>query len=165
MKKIIKYNISICLLFLVVSSCQKDDICPEGSETTPLLVIEFYDADDRETLKAVQNLSVYAVNLNDTLSLLGPVTVDRIEIPLRTDTTNTNYRFVIEPDGEEMNSDTISFFYSPTTEYLNRACGFKVNYSNLRLDLKEDGDNWIRTTDIPINQIENDSTVHVEIYH
>ena len=47
-----KIHIGLLLLLgiIFISSCEKDDICVEGD--TPLLVIEFYDAEDTSTLKA-----------------------------------------------------------------------------------------------------------------
>ena len=49
------------LLTLVLFSCEKDDICVDGDSA--ILVIEFRDATDKESLKPVSGLTVL---LNDT---------------------------------------------------------------------------------------------------
>ena len=40
----------VYLFLIVLFSCEKDDICPDTTQTTPRLVIEFYDltAPDKE---------------------------------------------------------------------------------------------------------------------
>lgn len=130
------------LLFIsLFSGCQRDDLCPESTEVTPLLVIEFYDDEDRTQLRAVQNFIVQATGEEDTL--FGPVNTNRIEIPLRTDQSSTEYLFTTNSGTETENTDTITFRYNPSPQYLNRACGFIVNYLGLVAEIQEDEDNWI----------------------
>ena len=54
MKKIL----SLLLIAIILSSCEKDDICSD--ETTPRLVVEFYDVANPSTVKNVFNLKVKA---------------------------------------------------------------------------------------------------------
>ncbi len=50
MKKII----AMLLLITTFYSCERDDICPESTPTTPHLVISFFDVDDQdETLNVI----------------------------------------------------------------------------------------------------------------
>ena len=52
----------ICLFLIVIFSCEKDDICPETTQTTPRLVIEFYDLTNPDEILAVPGL--YALGLD-----------------------------------------------------------------------------------------------------
>lgn len=151
-------------LAFVLFGCQRDDICPESTEVTPLLIIEFYDDEERTRLKSVPNLLVHAVGHEDTL--LGPATVNSIAIPLRTDQNTTDYRFVRDSGGPTENVDTITFFYDPSREYLNRACGFKVNFLGIDANTHEDEDNWIATEVILQNNVENETEeAHISLTH
>lgn len=151
----------LCLVFL---NCQRDDICPEVTEVTPLLIIEFYDDEDEETLTAVQGLLLQAIGEEDTL--FGPVTTNRINIPLRTNENTTSYRFVRNSGTENENVDTLSFSYNPSPEYLNRACGFIVSYLDMEVEIIDDEDNWILTESVEQNDIINETEeAHIFLTH
>ena len=150
-------------LFYIFAGCQKDDICPPGTETTPGLIIEFYDAEDPSRLKAVENLVVRATGKEEIL--LGPVTTNNITIPLRTIENFTEYSFVIHSGQEDENEDLITFSYSPTLDYLNRACGYKVDFIGLGVTTTNDDDNWIFSEVILQENIENEAEAHIAITH
>ncbi|WP_424493408.1 DUF6452 family protein [Salinimicrobium sp. GXAS 041] len=163
MKKLKNFLLPL-LLCLVFLNCQKDDICPEGTEVTPLLIIEFYDDEDEETLTAVQGLLLQAIGEEDTL--FGPVTTNRISIPLRTNENATSYRFIRNSGTDTENVDTISFSYNPSPEYLNRACGFVVNYLDMDVEIIEDEENWILTESVEQNDIINETEdAHIFLTH
>ncbi|MGB7785997.1 MAG: DUF6452 family protein [Salinimicrobium sp.] len=147
---------------LLTQACQKDDICPPGTETTPMLVIEFYDAQDPARLKAVQNLVVKATGKEEVL--LGPLTTNSIRIPLKTDENFTEYSFTANTvDGE--NEDIVTFNYSPTPVYLNRACGYKIEYRNMDVALHDDEENWIASQIILQENVENEAEAHISFTH
>ena len=58
MKKYLLLSLFVALI--CTSSCQRDDICPESTQTTPKLVIEFFDIDFPEQSKSVPRLNVIA---------------------------------------------------------------------------------------------------------
>lgn len=148
---------------LLVTSCQKDDICPEGTPTTPLLLIEFYDAEDPTRLKAVPNLAIHAVGEEELL--LEPTTVNAVSIPLRTDQNTTEYRFIWNSGTEFENEDRVTFTYSPEPEYINRACGFRMNYHDLNVSREASQDNWILTDLVIQTNVENDTEAHISFTH
>jgi hypothetical protein len=149
--------------FVLTLGCQRDDICPEGTETTPLLVIEFYDPLDPTRLKAVPNLTVRASGKEEIL--LGPETVNTISIPLRTNENFTEYIFTTNSNSDEENEDVVSFTYSPDPEYLNRACGYKINYNSLDVAVNADEDNWIISETIIQESVENETEAHIYFTH
>ena len=81
----------ILLFTITFSSCEKDDICSD--ETTPRLVIEFYQIGDLTVKQNVSNLKVigYEPASIDTLDFNG---VSKIAIPLNLEDTKTKYKFI-----------------------------------------------------------------------
>jgi hypothetical protein len=162
MKLLLKYSL-LSAVILIVMGCQKDDICPPGTDTTPLLVIEFYDSEDPTTLKAIQGLVVKATGMEE--NFLGPVTTNSISIPLRTDENFTEYSFIRNAGTASENEDLISFTYTPNPEYLNRACGYRINYSNLDVSIHSDSENWILSDIILQENVENETAAHLSFLH
>ena len=80
MKKIVFITLSL-LLAVSFWNCEKDDICAEGTPTTPRVIIEFYDAANPTVLKNVTNLKVVETSLTDGFGFTG---VNKIQVPLRT---------------------------------------------------------------------------------
>lgn len=160
MEKItLKFLLFFCSsLFLL--GCQRDDICPESTETTQDLTIEFLDSEDPTKSKAARNLVVIADGMEDTL--LGPTNTNSIEIPLRTDQNSTTYHFILNSDSETENTDSMTFSYSPSTEYLSRACGFRVSFTNLQVSRHQDEDTWIISHSI---NIEDETDISISITH
>lgn len=58
-------NIKFLILFIAIAliNCERDDICAATTQTTPRLIIEFYDAIETEDLKNVPRLTVYGDGL------------------------------------------------------------------------------------------------------
>ncbi|MDT0687821.1 DUF6452 family protein [Autumnicola psychrophila] len=173
MKSFYSETIFIALAsILVFAGCQRDDICAASSQTTSLLVMRFYDIEDRETPQAPINLRIKAVE--DTSVFMLNVNRDSIAIPLRTDQDITSYEFTFnyaeeeDPDSpvEQNNTDIIDFYYAREEIYLNRACSFKVNYSglNARIDPGEDGA-WILDYVIEQEEVENENNAHISFYY
>ncbi|KAA3620600.1 MAG: hypothetical protein DWP94_12400, partial [Flavobacterium sp.] len=74
----------LLLTFLLISflGCTRDDICEEGTATTPLLIITFNDIANPSERKSVTNLSVETANLEST-EVIAAATTDSIAGPLR----------------------------------------------------------------------------------
>ncbi|MCG9972048.1 DUF6452 family protein [Christiangramia crocea] len=169
-----RYTFNFLLIcFLIASSgCQRDDICPQSTDTTPLLIIRFYDSEDPSEFKAPQNLRVRSLG-NDTTAVYNRFSQDSIAIPLRTDQDVTEYIFTLntppdpvegEEPGEPGNQDILTLSYGREEEYLNRACAFKVNYVGLKIDVENDDDNWIQDIQIEQPNVEDQNQSHVSIF-
>ena len=149
-------------IFLTLG-CQRDDICPEGTETTSLLVIEFYDPLDPTRLKAVPNLMIKASGKEEVL--MGPSTVNTVSIPLRTNENSTEYVFTTNTNSDEENEDIVTFTYSPDPVYLNRACGFKIDFNSLDVTVHGDDNNWILSETIIQESVINETEAHIYFTH
>ncbi len=160
-------------LFLLVNlGCQRDDICPESTLTTPLLKISFFDIDDQEVPKPPVNLSVKAESVDS--NFLTRENDSEISIPLRTDVDFTTYEFILnaraasDTISAEGNKDVIAFTYARDQVYINRACSFKVTYVNLAADLVEENpvaNNWIKEITVVQSTIEDETTTNISIFH
>lgn len=173
-----KKAVTLLLAFIVANafwSCEKDDICPEGTPTTPSIVVEFYNKDNRSQLRNVFNLRVQAENMEGPLpagnenNLFNGSTID---LPLRTDADVTTYllTYNFTATGSPANTDKITFNYTRNELYVSRACGYKtlfyLNESPANGAVLEDtGDNlWIAEVVIEKPNIEDENETHIRIY-
>ena len=184
MKKII----AILLLIAAFYSCERDDICPESTPTTPHLVIKFFDIDEQSDIKEVENLLIQGINDEELEVYQSATTIDSIiYIPLRTiDDDNDpdngiTTKFILHkeyvyndndtPDDDtddeiEGNADTIAITYTTSEVYVSRACGYKTIFEDVEVTLETDDDVWIELIlfDEPLT-VDNETDTHVQIYH
>ncbi len=155
------------LLILSFGGCTKDDICDEGTPTTPLLVIEFRDINDRLSAKAVQNLQIRLNSIDSTI-VKNSVNDTIVSIPLNTEANFSSFIFTYkEPNEAERNADIVSVAYTREELYVNRACAYKIIYNQLVLNISEEPDNgnWILDSQILIPIVENENQPHITIFH
>jgi len=174
MKRLIGSVTLLLLICCYLWSCEKDDLCPASTPTTPSLVIRFYDTDNHASRKRVDNLKVF-IEGRDTISL---GTTDSIALPLLTNTTATRwglqYNRPIGTGGTIADTDFVEFKYTTREEYVSRACGYKVmftldestnpNPNPVLTDLPGQSHLWIDEFAIDNRNIENEKQAHVKIY-
>lgn len=172
MKKLLLLIILISYSF---SSCEKDDICDANTPTTPRLIIEFYDNDNRENKKNISNLSLLGDGLTTAILF---TTGTKIQVPLQLTTTSTTYTFTLNaenPNPALIFKDFIQFNYSTKTVYVSRACGYKILF-----DLNTDSTlpnpfvlndnpavtngNWIKDITVEKFNLETENETHIKIY-
>lgn len=179
--KLIKKLFPLAFLGFVTYTCERDDICAETTPTTPRLLVEFYDIANQDEIKFVPRLTVYGEGLDEsTSSILSSANETEVALPLLVGTegevTITRYnmvRFATTSDGEpnpDANTDIIEIIYTPQFEYVSRACGYKSVFTNLRVNIIADGDNWALGTVFPDSNtdninVENENSTHVNILH
>ena len=170
---------SCCLVALFIS-CERDDICPASTATTPKLIIEAYDATIQENRKNVFGLRIQGVGNNTPLEGYNIISEDDIELPLKTDATTTQYGLrkdtTINNNGTpddtsddffEGNEDIITITYITELVYVSRACGYKTIFKNVSFTIEPDGDNWIQSREATNNDqsVENETAAHYNIFH
>ena len=151
-----KLFLLLLIMFAGFSSCERDDICID--DITPHLIIRFYDVTDTTLVKSVTPLSVKILDIE--ANYISNSTTDSIALPLVSSTDVT--RFVLTNDS---NSDTITVNYIPEAVFVGRSCGFKSIFNDLDLQVTDDGENWIQSFNIISQQIENETSAHVKIFH
>lgn len=163
MKKLFLLIISLGFL---VSSCERDDICAESTPTTPLLVIDFFDADNPSEPKIPADLLIVEEGSDQGLTFASA----SISLPLRTDVDQTRFNFVLnfasEDDDNPQNVDAVAFNYVRQEEYISKACGFRVTYQALQDQFLPLPDNaWIDNITILNTTIEDETETHIRIFH
>ena len=162
MKKIVV----LLLIAITLSSCEKDDICTE--ETTPRLVLEFYDISNPANLKTVLNLKVKGVG--QTLDLGTYNGVSEIQLPLKIDDIGTKYSLILNSAGTSPNEDFLQFNYITQNVYVSRACGYKTIFTldNPNGVVKTDAiipdSFWIQDINIQTTNITTENETHIKIY-
>ncbi len=150
MRKIITI---LLLLILIIAGCEKDDFCTQNP-VTPNLVLSFYDANNRETLKSVE-IYVWAEGKD---SIYEGTSQDSIFVPLNSMDIETSYNFSV---GNVVNQFTIK--YTPDEKYVSRSCGFRILFNEVTFT----SDNtWITDfTPETLTTIDNQNEAHVQIFH
>ena len=177
-----KASVLFILITLIISyySCERDDICPESTPTTPSVIIDVFDFTNQESKKNIFNLVIAGVDNDDILPGYSFVSSSNLVLPLKTTENSTRYTLIKEasvndngtPDDPtddfiDGNYDTITLNYSRENVYVSRACGYKTIYKNVTLTIEEDNDNWILSQQ-PLNpnqSVEDESTTHFNIFH
>src|SRR5690606_19238765 len=131
-----------------------------------LLVVTFYDFEFPDERKPVTNFSF--AKAQDTLALMEPTTLDSIAFPLDTSQDFTEYVFAANVTDSSYLIDQVKFSYNRSDEYINRACCFRTNFTNLTAELTLGGPlSWIAVISVvndTIN-IRNPNETHIHIYH
>ena len=174
---------TILLIFLSVAimtlSCERDDICPASTPTTPNLIIEFYDFANQESVKFVPQIRVQGINNDIVLEGYEAVNADDLILPLRTDTIATQYSLRSNysnndngtpddpsDDFPNGNEDIITINYTTEQVFVSRACGYKTVFRNITLNIEPDSDNWILSKQsVTDNQsVEDETTAHFYLF-
>ncbi len=155
--KTINRIIKILLTFLIISSCEKDDICIEGSDSTNRITIGFINyASDSPTGINLSNISGVDNDSIVSESFSG----NEIKLPLMINSDETKYVLVLNKV-----SDTLTIYHQTNHLYLNRSCGFKSNFlikSDTEI-IKESG--WIRKVSIVQDSIFNEEKTNIYIHY
>jgi hypothetical protein len=170
------------ILFICVGnySCERDDICPEATATTPRLIIDFLDTGDPDTKKNVFDIVVKGVDNDDFLEDYYFTTTNNLLLPLKTTANTTEYIIIKEAEVDDNgtpddssddtiigNQDRIIINYSRENVFVSRACGYKTIFKNVTLTIVDDGDNWMLSREpLTDNQsVEDETTTHFNISH
>lgn len=150
----------IITIIFTITSCERDDICID--DTTPELILKFLDATDESLTKGVSGLEIKFLETEiDILTETG----DSIFIPLRVDSDTTKYSLTNQVATDDIRTDTIVISYEREEVFVGRSCGYKLIFNNLKIESSTN--NWIQnisTVNNPQN-IENESTAHINISH
>lgn len=169
MKKNTIYISFIALLLSVFWSCEKDDICIE--ETTPHLIIRFFDSSDPSEYKKVAHLKVQIMEIdgdytNETILVL----TDSIAIPIKVTDDITRFKLILngnDQDETNDNEDVFDLNYMREDKFVSRSCGYKTLYYDVKPTLINDNDNWIKSIETVKDpqDILNQNSNHVKIFH
>ena len=150
-------HLPFLVLTLFFLSCEKDDICIEGSENTNRVTIGFVNY--KSGIQTGISLS-YIKGINNDSILSEGFSGNYLKLPLKVNSNQT--RYILEHDKIK---DTLKIFHQTNHLYLNRSCGFKSNFlikSETEIE-KESG--WIREVSIEKDSIFNEENTNIFIYY
>ena len=156
------------LLFITItfSGCEKDDICID--ETTPRLILEFYDISNPSNLKSVVNLLITGEGQTALGTFNG---VSKIELPIDITQDTTQYSLILNSTSlTGANEDSLKFNYTRQNVFVSRACGYKTIFELNAFPtgvIKTDGaipdGFWIQDINILTTNIETENEIHIKI--
>lgn len=151
----------LCMLMIVIYSCEKDDFCLSNPVTSNL-VIRFHDAENNDETKVVDSLYVWADG-RDTLDLVNNASTDSIAIPLNTLEESTVYNLARGNDF----IDTFTISYTTEEDFVSRSCGFRVIFNDLSLNHDTEGTetSWVSSFETETTIINSQENAHVKIFH
>tara|TARA_B100001248_G_scaffold51178_1_gene33189 strand:- start:893 stop:1354 length:462 start_codon:yes stop_codon:yes gene_type:complete len=150
-------HLHFLVLILFFLSCEKDDICIEGSENTNRVTIGFIDNESKNP-KGINLSFIKGVN-NDSI-ISEEFSGAELKLPLMVNSNKTKY--ILE---ENEVRDTLIIFHQTKHIYLNRSCGFKSNFlikSDTEI-IKESG--WIREISIVQDSIFDEEKTNIFIHY
>lgn len=162
------------ILGVCITACEKDDICPPESATTPYLKVGFFDVSDREIPKAVPRLRVAGVGQEFTVSTFADRTSQtEISLPLKNYENSTSFLLIrdsaSDSTGTEIgNVDLLEINYQTSERFVSRGCGYSVNYTLNEVNSNPDNNDasqWIIALEIFESGVEPQDTLNVKIYH
>lgn len=188
-----KKLLTLLLVLPLLTTCERDDLCPESSPTTPNMIIDFVDNNIIENSKNVFGLVVLGIDDPSVFPLNTSVPEDsnlrgvsgedtnQIFLPLKTTEDQTHFilisEFEIDDNGTSDNladdfftgnQELVTINYIRSDVYVSRACGYKTIFENVATTLDEGTDGqWIFQT-IPQNDnliIEDETTTHYTFSH
>jgi len=162
MKPSYSFLVPLLLLAGFAISCEKDDICLEGTPGTPRLQIGFFDIDNPEVPKSVSSLQIKAVSIDSVVS-----NADGFFLPLRVDQAFTEFEFTTNSGSETESKTTVQFNYNRWDEYINRACGFRGHFILNQQSVAQQNldSSWILGFKVLQDTISNEETIHLALYH
>ena len=147
----------ILLLSLLIISCEKDDICIEGSENTNRVTISFID-NETKSPKDITLINVKSIE-NDSI-IHEEFSEGSLKLPLKVNSNKTQFIF----DNKEA-IDTLTIYHQSIHQYLNRSCGYKSNFLiNTQTEItKKTG--WIREITVVKDSILNEEKTNIFIHY
>ncbi len=151
------------LILMILFSCEKDDICLEGTSATPRMIVLFKDHENPQIKKGVTKLLIRGLGLIDSLTIFSG---DSISIPLRNNYEFTQYEFTLSTTSPTL-SDSLQINHRQFDTYINRACGYKSTFifeKNFYYELTQ-SEGWIKNIEKISDTLYDEKSSHLSIYH
>lgn len=165
MKKSILFLLLITTI-MALPSCERDEICIDP--ITPKMIVAFYDVDNTENKKSVNNLAIEILDVAIENKSLDTIGRESIAIPLNIYDVQTAIVFTANSkDSLLIKRDTILITYQTEEVFVGRSCGYKSVFKNVNIDRNFGNPNnrWIKSLAIEEKEIENENKAHVTILH
>ena len=178
---------ALMLFVFALQGCEKDDICDPDTNTTPRLVISFFDYNNPTLAKNVTNLKVVAEGREDGIVFNETAadntryltSANKIFVPLDISADRIRYILTLNANASDpglVYTDTLEFNYTRQTLYISRACGYSVYFtlnngagdeSNpfvLNNDESATQGSWIQNITLANRNLISEDDTHLNIY-
>ena len=147
----------ILISLILILSCEKDDICIEGSVNTNRITIGFLDYETKNSI-GISLVNIKSIN-NDSI-IHERFSQDILKLPLKVNSNKTQFLF----DNKET-LDTLTIYHQSIHQYLNRSCGYISNFliNNQTEIIKSTG--WIREITVEKDSIFNEEKTNIFIHY
>ena len=147
----------ILISLILILSCEKDDICIEGSDNTNRITIGFLD-DKTKNPTGISLVNLKSIG-NDSI-IHKTFSGQSIKLPLKVSSTKTQFLL----DNNDL-IDTLTIYHQSIHQYLNRSCGYKSNFIiNSQTEItKQTG--WIREISVIKDSIFNEEQTNIFIHY
>ncbi|MDG1889401.1 MAG: DUF6452 family protein [Flavobacteriaceae bacterium] len=147
----------ILISLILILSCEKDDICIEGSDNTNRVTIGFLD-DETKNPTGISLVNLKSIG-NDSI-IYDTFSGQSIKLPLKVNSTKTQFLL----DNNDL-TDTLTIYHQSIHQYLNRSCGYKSNFIiNSQTEItKQTG--WIREISVIKDSIFNEEETNIFIHY
>ena len=150
-------SIKLILLFFLIISCEKDDICIEGSANTNRITIGFIDMEYQDTT-SINLKNIRGVNKDSIIYLI----IQKKELRLPLDISSNKTKYILDYSNI---TDTLSIDYKAIHQYLNRGCGFISNFIlNKSSENIDNIEGWIKKVSISKDSIFNEEKTNLYIH-
>lgn len=155
-----KYLVYSLSLLLFISSCVKQDICDDDSQSYLVAGFKTLNADDEVTDTTLADLSIYGIREGKTDSLLyDSVSVSEVGLPLD---PNMDFSHFVLSNG--ISHDTLQLTYTSEIYLVSYTCGFAVRFT---LDQYRNTGSWIGDMELISGEIDAElesNETHLWIY-
>ena len=162
-KTIFKYSLASLFIFFFLN-CEKDDICIQDIQETPVLILLMLDSEDNNTRKSPLGFRIRAIG---TENILTQSNGDSIPLPLNTQEKVTQFEFILNEGNDNENIDTLQINYQRIDQFINRACGYRANFilQQPSITLLNPGNDWIKGYIILKDTITDEKAAHLGILY
>lgn len=156
-----KFGFAVSMLMIVpflLSGCEEDDICI--GEGTPNLTVVFRNQLNTENQK--DSLTIYRsadIGFEDADTLFEKFFTDSIKLPLAGLNTDRVYFKIKRRSNTD--SDILTVNYQSKSEYVSKACGFRVVYEGLNYDTTQQHINSLLPAES--NELKDETTTNLYI--
>lgn len=149
--------IKILLTILLIISCEKDDICIEGSDNTNRITIGFLDYETKSQV-GVSLINIKSIN-NDSI-IYEEFSQNILKLPLKVNSNKTE--FILD---NNLTKDTLIIYHQSFHQYISRSCGYKSNFiinSQTEIEKKT---GWIKQVSLVKDSIFNEEKTNIFIHY
>lgn len=124
------------IIGMSITSCERDDICPQNTLKTPTAHILFFNSNGGRPIETtIGNIKFHGLEGKTPLAEISPESdLKSIRLPL--DFENEQSRFLMINTNSQ--TDTLTIKYSPKLTFISKACGYRFTFENTTVDCTQD---------------------------